>query len=173
MNMFSGVSRSTVARRFLPATALAATLLGVTSAYAWHGSLSTVSNVCDRTGGAVTFSGTVSDPQSSSWKIQVTGPTTAAQPLGQNQQSGVYQVTVDHLLDGSYSATLVTSKDKNAKITPKTVTFHVSCHSSSHDPAPAATPELGSGELLATGILPLGGVLLYRRRRARRATQQQ
>ena len=36
-----------------------------------------------------------------------------------------------------------------------------------------ATPELGSGELVATGILPLGAVLLYRRRRARRATQQQ
>jgi len=31
-----------------------------------------------------------------------------------------------------------------------------------------ATPELGSGELLATGLLPLGAVLLYRRRRARR-----
>ncbi len=36
-----------------------------------------------------------------------------------------------------------------------------------------ATPELGSGELLATGLLPLGAVLLYRRRRTRRATQQQ
>ncbi len=34
----------------------------------------------------------------------------------------------------------------------------------------AATPELGSGELLATGLLPLAGVLLYRRRRARRTT---
>jgi len=37
----------------------------------------------------------------------------------------------------------------------------------------AATPELGSGELLATGLLPIGAVLLYRRRRTRRATQQQ
>jgi len=36
----------------------------------------------------------------------------------------------------------------------------------------AATPELGSGELLATGLLPLGLALLYRRRRARRATRQ-
>lgn len=35
-----------------------------------------------------------------------------------------------------------------------------------------ATPELGSGELLATGLLPLGAVLLYRRRRTRRAPQQ-
>jgi len=37
-----------------------------------------------------------------------------------------------------------------------------------------ATPELGSGELLATGILPFGAALLYRRRRqrARRASQQ-
>ncbi len=35
-----------------------------------------------------------------------------------------------------------------------------------------ATPELGSGELLATGLLPIGAVLLYRRRRARRAPQQ-
>ncbi len=36
----------------------------------------------------------------------------------------------------------------------------------------AATPELGSGELLATGLLPIGAVLLYRRRRTRRATRQ-
>jgi probable HAF family extracellular repeat protein len=35
-----------------------------------------------------------------------------------------------------------------------------------------ATPELGSGELLATGLLPLGFVLVLRRRRARRATQE-
>jgi len=35
-----------------------------------------------------------------------------------------------------------------------------------------ATPELGSGELLVSGLLPLGAVLLYRRRRTRRATQQ-
>ena len=39
-------------------------------------------------------------------------------------------------------------------------------------PPGTATPELGSGELLATGLLPLGAVLLYRRRRLRRAVQQ-
>jgi len=33
----------------------------------------------------------------------------------------------------------------------------------------AATPELGSGELLATGLVPALGLLLYRRRRQRRA----
>ncbi len=33
----------------------------------------------------------------------------------------------------------------------------------------AATPELSSGELLATGLLPIVGVLLYRRSRRRRA----
>lgn len=32
---------------------------------------------------------------------------------------------------------------------------------------PPTTPELGSGELLVTGLVPLGLVLLYRRRRAR------
>ena len=32
------------------------------------------------------------------------------------------------------------------------------------------TPELGSGELLATGLLPIGAILLYRRRRNRRAS---
>lgn len=36
----------------------------------------------------------------------------------------------------------------------------------------AATPELGSGELLATGLVPLGLALLLRRRRARRATSR-
>ena len=34
----------------------------------------------------------------------------------------------------------------------------------------AATPELSSGELLATGLLPIGAVLLYRRRRRFRKT---
>lgn len=34
---------------------------------------------------------------------------------------------------------------------------------------PTATPELPSGELLATGLLPIGGALLYRRRANRRA----
>ena len=33
----------------------------------------------------------------------------------------------------------------------------------------AATPELGSGELLATGLVPALGIVLYRRRRQRRA----
>jgi len=33
-----------------------------------------------------------------------------------------------------------------------------------------ATPELGSGELLATGLLPIGAILFYRRRRNRRAS---
>ncbi len=38
----------------------------------------------------------------------------------------------------------------------------------------AATPELGSGELVATALLPLAGVLLYRRqRRARRGVARQ
>jgi len=33
-----------------------------------------------------------------------------------------------------------------------------------------ATPELGSGELLATGLLPIGAILFYRRRRNRRVS---
>jgi len=36
----------------------------------------------------------------------------------------------------------------------------------------SATPELSSGELLATGLLPIGAVLLYRRRRARHTLRQ-
>ena len=40
-------------------------------------------------------------------------------------------------------------------------------------PPSTATPELGSGELLATGLLPIGAVLCYRRRRARKATPPQ
>ncbi len=39
-------------------------------------------------------------------------------------------------------------------------------------PPATATPELGSGELLVTGLLPLGLALLARKRRARRMTQQ-
>ncbi len=40
-------------------------------------------------------------------------------------------------------------------------------------PGGAPTPELGSGELLSTGLLVLGGLFLVRRRRARRATPGQ
>lgn len=36
---------------------------------------------------------------------------------------------------------------------------------------PTATPELGSGELLATGLVPALGIVLYRRRRQRRAAK--
>jgi len=39
-------------------------------------------------------------------------------------------------------------------------------------PPATATPELGSGELLATGLLPLGLAVLVRKRRARRMTQR-
>ncbi len=39
-------------------------------------------------------------------------------------------------------------------------------------PPATATPELGSGDLLATGLLPLGLALLARKRRARRMTQR-
>jgi hypothetical protein len=35
----------------------------------------------------------------------------------------------------------------------------------------AATPELGSGELLATGLVPLAGILWYRARKSRRARE--
>ncbi len=38
-------------------------------------------------------------------------------------------------------------------------------------PGTAATPELGSGELLATGLVPALGIVLYRRRRQRRASK--
>jgi len=40
------------------------------------------------------------------------------------------------------------------------------------NPTGTNTPEVGSGGLLATGLLPIGILLLYRRRRARRATPQ-
>lgn len=36
-------------------------------------------------------------------------------------------------------------------------------------PGPTDTPELGSGELLLTGLVPVVGILLYRRRRVQRA----
>lgn len=35
-------------------------------------------------------------------------------------------------------------------------------------PGPTDTPELGSGELLLTGLVPVAGILLYRRRRLQR-----
>ncbi len=39
-------------------------------------------------------------------------------------------------------------------------------------PGPAPTPELGSGELVATGLVPLGIALFFRCRRARRANRR-
>ena len=39
-------------------------------------------------------------------------------------------------------------------------------------PGPTATPELSSGELLLTGLVPVVGVLLYRRRSQRHMVSQ-
>ncbi len=55
-----------------------------------------------------------------------------------------------------------------ANVTPMTTLFALSPNGG---PGPAATPELGSGELLATGLIPLVGLLLYRRRRVAQATR--
>jgi len=153
-------------RRLAAASILAALGLGVTSAYAWSGTINVTAS-CDSTGagGAATFSGNVTDASSDSWKVKVTGPTNTSKSLGQDT-TGAYKVTVDHLSVGSYSATL-TSQDPKPNVTP--VTFKIdACNT---PPPPAPTPELGSGELLATGLLPIGAVLLYRRRRARRPEQ--
>jgi len=38
-------------------------------------------------------------------------------------------------------------------------------------PPPSNTPELGSGELLVAGLLPIGAALFYRRRRSQRMTR--
>jgi len=50
-----------------------------------------------------------------------------------------------------------------ANVPPMTALFALS--SNGGGPGPTPTPELGSGELLATGLLPIAGILLYRRRR--------
>lgn len=48
--------------------------------------------------------------------------------------------------------------------------YSLGCNPNGHNPhcdpgpTPTATPELGSGELLLTGLVPVIGVLLYRRR---------
>jgi hypothetical protein len=83
------------------------------------------------------------------------------------------------LLSGGVYKLTITAKENTDKDTDKddnqievldqaTVTVGA-CPGGSHDGA--ATPELGSGELLATGLLPIGAVLLYRRRRARHAAR--
>ena len=60
-----------------------------------------------------------------------------------------------------------TDTEENTSMGNFTVTVTVG---SPPNPGPTATPELGSGELLATGLLPLGLALLVRRRRTRRTT---
>jgi len=155
-------------RRLAAASILAVLGLGVTSAYAWHGTIN-VTESCDSTGagdpsGAATFSGNVSNADSDSWMVKVTGPTNTSKSLGQDT-NGDYKVTVYHLSVGSYKATL-TSQDSTT-VEPVTFTI-VACNT---PPTPAPTPELGSGELLATGLLPIGAVLVYRRHRARRPEQ--
>jgi len=55
----------------------------------------------------------------------------------------------------------------------KSKVFKIDCTSGvpgGGGPPPSATPELGSGELLATGLLPIGAILLYRRRRSSKKT---
>ncbi len=55
-----------------------------------------------------------------------------------------------------------------ATTTPSATPTTVSAGGGALGGSGAATPELGSGELLATGLLPALALLLYRRRRARR-----
>jgi hypothetical protein len=51
-------------------------------------------------------------------------------------------------------------------------TMSIAPGSSAPPPGPAATPELGSGELVATGLIPLGLALCVRRRRTHSARRQ-
>ncbi len=75
---------------------------------------------------------------------------------------GTYTFTIT-ATDGSGNSTPVWN-------TPKKVTVQTCAVPPSH--GGTDTPELGSGELLATGVLPLGLAFLVRRRRARRTARQ-
>jgi len=73
-------------------------------------------------------------------------------------------VTNEALGSDSVSSSCVTSSGDQM-----TVSISVSATGTTLPTPPAATPELGSGELLATGLIPALGIVLYRRRRQRRA----
>ncbi len=76
-----------------------------------------------------------------------------------------YEVTAAQgLMDGGhYKVELTDATNKE-----KSKVFKIECNGVPG--GGGATPELGSGELLATGLLPIGAILLYRRRRNRRAS---
>jgi len=177
--------------RLAAASVLAVLGLGVTSAYAWHGTTLSASVNCAATNPAkATITGSVVSGYSSDqsgwnkgWQLTVTGPQEASPtphilrftPVsdGTDKGEGTFTVSAGGLQDGDYKITLQNSMDAGTHLTtnPASVTsFDVIC-ASVPDPHTQATPELGSGELLATGILPIGAVLLYRRRRARRTGQ--
>jgi len=89
--------------------------------------------------------------------------------------NGVYTLTYRAASPGqtltvTWSAAV--SYDAPGNVTLESATLQQASPSDSPPPPPADTPELGSGELLATGLLPLGLALLVRRRRTRSATRR-
>ncbi len=80
-----------------------------------------------------------------------------------------YEVTTlaaQGLVDGGhYKVELTDATNKE-----KSKVFKIECNGVPGGGGGGATPELSSGELLATGLLPIGAILLYRRRRNRRAS---
>jgi len=116
-----------------------------------------------------------------------TSATVTVEPQGGGPPgSPVYNNTVTTLSDGSFtilSITLAGGQDYKVEVTgtngdmsgsafDKQKVIHSGNCTTTSPPGGGGnpTPELGSGELLATGLLPIGAILLYRRRRNRRAS---
>jgi len=92
---------------------------------------------------------------------------TSAQGNGTCAASQVTKIRLSVDEDGSDTLTVTCDTKSDQQVT---LTLAISA-SGLPGNTPAATPELGSGELLATGLVPALGIVLYRRRRQRRAAK--
>lgn len=181
--------------RLAAAVALAATLgLGaVTSAHAARSSVS-ITTISPTTGGCITnpYNGTVTLDRVETGTLRLelfyqngnqtkgfvdsgigATATFANSATGTYSLSGTFPTGMSYrvdVLNESASSASFTSGDPLINPTEKSASVPLCSGGPGLGGGGSATPELGSGELLATGLLPIGAVLLYRRRRNRRAS---
>jgi hypothetical protein len=129
-----------------------------------------VTIACAATGWGFTITGTgfTGIPSNISGSITIAGTTATFKTTSSGFSATV--VPPAPLAGGSYAAKVVISRLLSVTLTVTVPSCGVG-GSPGGGGGGLQTPELASGELVAAGVLPILGVLAYRRRRARRVRQ--